>query len=573
MLAFIRMTVATVGRLGDRRQLNVMVRMRDGTQLATDIFYPPTQDGERRPVLLHRTPYGKHGRGTAPQRFLDAGYIVALQDVRGRHDSQGEFTPMLNEGPDGYDTIEWLAAQPWSNGRIGTFGGSYSGWAQWAAAKEQPAHLAAMAVSVTAGKFGRQEVWDHGVLMLTALNWLVVAGGGRILQETWMSDWRATYEHLPLIEMPEVLGRDLPVWREWMAHPGLDDYWKPVLYGDADFAAIDVPTLHVSGWFDGNLPASVWFYEQLRLHSPARDRQALVLGPWDHVGSGSDLTPTEFDGHDFGAAAQVDMTAVRIAWYDRWLRDDESAEVTGSQVFVTGVDAWRDARDWPSASRAEYWYLHSDGDANGDRPGGTLAREPAGAEPGDAYVYDPADPLVLYENWDIYGSLTNSEMPKRESVRDMTRLVSRKDALVYTSEPIATELDVIGNPAVSLWAATDGPDTDWFVWLHDVDEAGVSIEVSRGHLRARFHESLGHETLLEPGQPYEFDIDLHPLAHRFRTGHRLRMVVASSNFPRYDRNLNTDAPLGYGTQMRVATNSVLHDAAHPSCVVLPVVAE
>jgi putative CocE/NonD family hydrolase len=564
------MTDGPGGRLGAGRLLNVMVPMRDGIELATDLFFPVMAPGERRPVLLTRTPYGKHARGDGLQRFLDAGYILALQDVRGRHDSQGEFTPMLNEGPDGYDAIEWAAAQPWSDGRIGTFGGSYSGWTQWAAAKERPPHLEAMTVTVTAGKFGRQEVWDHGIFMLTALNWLVFAGGGRVLQETWMSDWRAAYQHLPMIEMPALLDRTLPAWRDWMDHPGLDAYWKPVLYDDADFAAVEVPTLHVSGWFDGNVPATAWFYEQLRTHSPAREQQALVLGPWDHVGAGADMTPSTFDGHDFGTAAAVDMVAMKIAWYDRWLRADETAAVTGSRVFVTGADTWRDVPRWPHPDGEEVWHLRSDGHANGDLAGGTLTPESPSSEPADRYQYDPADPLVLYDSWDLYGHRTSTEIPKPEPVRNMTRLVTRADTLVYTTEPIAQPLDVIGNPHLSLWAATDGPDTDWFVWLHDVDDAGISIEVSRGQLRGRFHKSLERESLLVPGRPYEFRIELHPMAHQFRTGHRLRVVIASSNFPRYDRNLNTAAPLGYGTEMRVATNTVLHDAQHPSRVLLPV---
>lgn len=556
-------------RLGAHRQLNVMVPMRDGTRLATDLFFPNTP-GEPRPVLLSRTPYGKLLRRPDWHRYLAAGYVLAVQDVRGRHDSDGEFYPVMNEGLDGYDTIEWLAAQPWCNGRVGTMGGSYSGWVQWAAARERPAHLQAMAVSVTAGKFGRQEMWDHGVFMLTALNWLVLTGGGRVLQETWMSDWRAAYEHLPMIEMPQVLGRDLPAWRDWMDHPGLDDYWKSVCYEEADFASVDLPVLHVTGWFDGNLPATVWFYEQMRRHSPASNRQALIVGPWDHLGAGDDQSPREFDGHDFGSEAAVDLTALRLRWFDRWLRDDEGAADIDTRVFVTGVDRWLEAPDWPN-SRASVWHLHSDGTANGHLGGGRLDLAAPVAEPADTYRYDPLKPIVLYENWDLYGHVTNDQVPTREPVRDMTRLVGREDVLAYTSEGLEEDLETGGTPQVSLWASTDGPDTDWFVWLHDVCPDGSSIEVSRGHLRARFHESLARESFLEPGQPYEFRITLHPLAHRFHRGHALRLVVGSSNFPRYDRNLNSGEALGYGTRPRVATNTVLHDTLHPSHVVLPVV--
>jgi uncharacterized protein len=548
-------------RPGAARRLNVMVPTRDGVRLATDLFLPPGWDEEPLPVLLLRTPYGKANRVASAARYVDAGYVVAVQDVRGRGDSDGMFTPMFQEGPDGYDAIEWLAGQPWCNGAVGTMGGSYEGWAQWAAARELPPHLQAMAVSVTAGKVGRQEIWHHGTVLLTALNWLA-AVSGRVVQQTWLSDWRAAYEHLPLAEMPDVLGRDLPLWREWLEHPAVDHYWEPLVLHDKHFAEINVPVLHVSGWYDGNVWATTWFYEQMRAHSPAADRQALVLGPWDHRSAAMETSQQQYGDHDFGVAACVDLAGARVAWFDRWLKGDVDAVPPTSRVFVTGADTWRAAESWPRAQETASWFLAAHGCLDTTSPG----------EQGqDEFRYDPAKPLVLYEHWDVYGPATNAEVVPREDVRVAPELGGREDVLLYESDPLADAMLVVGNARAVLHAATDGPDTDWFVWLHDVDQRGTAVDVAHGQLRARFHRSLEREELLDPGRVYELVLELSPMAHRFAPGHRLRVVVASSNFPRYDRNLNTGGRLGFDTEMRVATNTVHHAPGLESRVELPVV--
>lgn len=537
-----------------------MVPTRDGTGLATDVFLPVGWDTAPGPALLLRTPYGKSNRVASAARYVDAGYVVALQDVRGRGDSDGTFTPLFNEGPDGFDAIEWLAEQPWCNGAVGTMGGSYEGWAQWSAARERPPHLKAMAVSVTAGKTGRQEIWHHGTVLLTALNWLA-AVSGRVVQQTWLSDWRAAYEHLPLVEMPDILGRPLPLWRQWLEHPALDEYWEPLVMRAPQFAGIDVPVLHVSGLFDGNIWATTWFYEQMRAHSPAGDRQALVIGPWDHRSAALEQSEQQYGGYDFGPSASVDLAGARLAWFDRWLRADGQVEVPTSRVFVTGSDEWRRATSWPQSDEVVPWFL-------GDQ--GRLQRTASLDEGKDEFRYDPADPLVLYENWDVYGPATNAEVARREDLRAAPDLGGRPDTLVYDSGPLENALLVVGNPRVVLHASTDGPDTDWFVWVHDVDESGAATDVAHGQLRARFHRSLHEEQLLEPGRCYEFVVEVSPTAHLFASGHRIRVVVASSNFPRYDRNLNTGGRLGFDTEMRVATNAVHRAPGRASRVELPV---
>ena len=555
---------ATVQRAETR--MNVMIGMRDGVRLATDVYRP--RGAGPTPVLLCRTPYGKNRDVEAIVPYLRAGYAVALQDVRGRHDSEGEWRPFFAEGTDGFDTIEWLAAQPWCDGAVGTFGASYSGWTQWAAARERPPSLRAMASAVTAGRWMQQEVWHNGVLFLVTLNWHALVSG-RTLQNTWTSDWHEVFGHLPLRTMDAAAGRDLPAWREWLDHPCLDEYWKDLVFTADDFRAVDVPALHVSGWFDGNLGASVFFYAGMRDHSPAAAAQALVLGPWDHAGAGGNAGPATYAGDDFGAAAALDLAAERVRWFDRHLRGGSAGEPAAARVFTTGSDAWASAAAWPPPTAVTPLFL-TDG-AAGAAGAGRLVSQPPSAAATATYRYDPDDPLVLIDNWDVYGPALNPAIPAREPVRAPRRILERDDVVVYTGAPLDADVEVAGWPQARLFASSDGPDTDWFVWLHDVDADGRSVDVARGQLRARFHASLAREELLTPDQVYEFVVELSPLAHVFRRGHRIRLLVSSSNFPRYDRNPNTGAPLGQDTATRVARNTIHQHGCHASAVELPVV--
>lgn len=547
---------------GVRPHLNVMVPMRDGLSLATDVYRPERQSGPL-PVLLMRTPYGKAIRAHLAERHTAGGYVVAIQDVRGRGDSEGTFRPLFQEPEDGYDTIEWLARQPWCTGEVGTFGGSYEGWAQWAAAKAGPPSLKAMAVSVTAGKTGRQEIWHQGTLLLTTLNWLT-AVSGRVVQPTWVSDWKAAFEHLPVSEMPTVLGRDLPLWQEWLEHPGLDDYWRPILLDETDFQRIDIPVMHVSGWYDGSLWATAWFYEQMRSHSPAAQRQTLVLGPWDHSSAAMERSARSYGGHDFGPEAEVDLGGERLRWFDRWLKADSQVVAPASRVFVTGVDRWASAEHWAEPPRPLSLHVQAEGG---------LAEEPAACPGADAYDYDPAKPLVLYDNWDIYGSATNADVARREELRLAPDVTERPDVLTYTSAQLSEAVTVMGNPVLHLWAETDGADTDWFAWLQDVGPDGEVLQTAQGQLRARFHRSLEREELLEPGRTYCFRVELSPTAHCFAAEHRVRLMVSSSNFPRYDRNLNTGGRLGFESEGRVARNTLRFGPEHPTRLDLPVRAD
>lgn len=556
----------------DIKQFGAMVPMRDGVPLAADLHFPRAgPDGGPYPALLCRTPYGRQRilHGTDP--YTAAGYVVIMQDVRGRGDSEGRWRPLFDEGRDGYDTVEWVADQPWCDGRVGTFGSSYPGYVQFAAAKERPPHLRAMAVSVPAGRFGEQEIWDRGVLALMDLGWLAVVSG-RGLQSTSLIDWERVYRHLPVREMDSVLGRDMPDWREWIDHPCLDDYWREIRLDENDFGRIDVPVLHVGGWFDANLWGTMFFFEGMRRHSPAAACQALIIGPWEHGSAGGDAPPPmTVSSLRFPPDSSLELGPLRLEWFDRWLKGAVAAGApVGSRVYETGSHRWVADDTWPVAGPATVLHLSSGGRANTFAGDGRL-RVAITTEPAyDEFVYDPEDPLQMLSHWDHMGSVTDPGVSPIAIPVDMRPAERRDDVLVYTSEQLEAEALVHGEPTVILYAASDCPDTDLFCWLTDVDDRGASIDVSHGHVRARFRNSLAREELLEPGYTYEMRVDMRPLAHAFLPGHRIRLLVSSSFFPVYDRNPNTaDAP-GTASTLRRARNRIHHGGAHPSRVELPV---
>jgi putative CocE/NonD family hydrolase len=539
--------------------------MRDGVRLAADVVLPapPDRTGPL-PALLTRTPYGRQ-RFLADARFLAGhGYAVVLQDVRGRYDSDGEWYPFRNEGPDGFDAIEWVARQPWCTGAVGMFGGSYGGWTQWIAARERPPHLGAMASTAAGGQWLREFPYDGGMLSLVALGWLNLTAD-RTLQDSVSVDWERVCHHLPVRTMDEAAGRRLPVWRELVDHPTLAEEWRSLALTGDDFARIDVPVLHITGWYDSDQPGALAFYEGMLAHSPAAEAQEIWIGPWDH--GGTRHPRPRLDGVDFGASSTPDLGLLRLAWFDRWLRDRPGGSDAGDRAhwFLTGTCAWRHGPVWPPPAKAMMLYLCSGG--SGDRSPGELAlaarppTEPATA----AYAYDPAEPAIGSHSFDFYSD------PELDPMLECSALDDREDVVVFTGEPLDRPLAVAGRPRSVLYASSDGPDTDWVVSVQDVEPGGRSVLVSRGRLRARFRESLDREVLMTPGQVHEHRIDLSATGHVFRPGHRVRVTVRSSDFPEFDRNPNTGGPLYRETSLRVAHNAVHCGGQSPSHVVLPVV--
>ncbi|MCW4050955.1 MAG: CocE/NonD family hydrolase [Candidatus Bathyarchaeota archaeon] len=541
------------------------VPMRDGVNLSADV-YMPDEEGSY-PTIVIGTPYDNTMKSHVDMArfFVKHGYTFVVYDVRGRHDSEGEFYPFFNEGPDGHDLVEWTAEQPWSNGKIGMMGGSYRGWIQWATAKERPPHLTTMVPTATGGKYMEEFPFFNGIPCLWMLGWLNFVGA-RTNQNTAAPsvDWERVYNQLPLETMPEALGRDLPVWNEWLSHPDLDEFWKAINFTDDDFKGIDLPILHITGYYDGDQPGALHYYDNTVRYSPAKDKQYMLIGPWDHPGT---RFPQRYlGGVDFTNTAVMNMAEVHLAWFDRWIKGkgNEVDKWPKTKYFVMGENKWVKDNDYWAPSKASYtdYYLHSNGNANTLRGDGALSKEKPKDEPNDTYTYNPKNPVIPGVGFDFYGE-------RDEPPLDSRYLLRKDDYLVYTSDHLKEAVTVAGRPIAELYCSSDCVDTDWFVYLMDVHPDGRSILVSRGLLRARYRNGLEKQELMNPETVYKFTLEMNSTCVKYLEGHSIRIAVTSSEFPRYARNNNTGKPIASDTEMRIAHNKVHHMAAYPSVVKLP----
>jgi putative CocE/NonD family hydrolase len=561
---------------GVRIRSNVGVPMRDGVRLSADLFVP---DGDGPfPTVLIRTPYDNTLPGhVARARVLaDRGYAVVLQDVRGRFDSEGVYTPFRNEGPDGFDTQEWIGAQAWSNGRIGMIGGSYEGWTQWTTMPLGSRFLTATVPSVMATNLHRGLVYRGGALNLGVLLTWGLRTSGHSRQRVDDLDWTEAFRTLPLARTAIAAAQDIPHWRDWLAHEGEDDWWAP-LDLDAHWEDVATPALLTGGWYDLYSSDTFTSFAGLRTRGQGNARRSrLLVGAWPHDLSSSTTT----GGVDFGARSLVDLDGLENRWLDRWLRDEANGvdEEPPVRVFVMGENRWRDFDAWPVPGAApQPWYLHSGGSANTLQGDGTLSPSAPGDEPADRFVYDPDYPVQTHGGCNCCQPDIIPWGPY-----DQRDLEMRSDVLVYTSAPLERPLTVIGPVRVVLWAATDGPDTDWTAKLVDVRPSGFAANLCDGIVRARWRRAQAADASaadrltpvpVTPGEATRYEIDLMVTGNTFLPGHRVRIEISSSNFPRFDRNPNTGAPLATASEVRRARQTVLHDAAHPSHVILPVVAD
>jgi hypothetical protein len=548
-----------------RIQFNQRIPMRDGITLSADIFYPhDAGESKKNPVILTRTPYMKLSEGmlVPAKYFAEHGYIFVAMDVRGRGDSDGEFIPYINEGLDGYDAIEWCASQPWSDGNVGTIGSSYPGRIQWLAALHQPPHLRAMVVRVTPSDPFVET--PTGLPSPMHLCWLHFVSG-RTNQSMQAVDWSEVYEHLPILTMDEQIARSIPHWRTDIEHPQLDDYWEPLCYQNK-FERINVPVLHISGWYDDEQIGTPLNYIGMTTRGAtpeARIAQKLLMGPWGHqVNSVSKLGEV-----DFGPQALIDLRTEELRWFDRWLKgttNEPSTEESPVRVFVMGTNEWRDEREWPLA-RTQWipYYLHSHGRANSRFGDGILSTgSPSAPEPPDNYRYDPARPVPF---------ITDPTSSQVGGPDDYSAIERRDDVLVYVTEPLSQDIEVTGPIRVDLYASSSAPDTDFTAKLVDIWPNGFTQRLCDGIVRTRFRNGMDHPSLIEPGKIYHYSIDCWNTSQVFKTGHRIGLEISSSAFPKYDRNLNTGAPLGKTVEMIVAEQRIYHDEEHPSAIILPLI--
>ena len=547
-----------------RIQIDVKVPMRDGVLLSADI-YRPQADGPF-PSLLVRTIYDNQwDRYLAwAVRFVERGYAVVLQDCRGRHDSDGAWEPYIHEAEDGYDTQQWIGGQAWCDGTIGTFGVSYLGFTQ-----TLPAPLRSPYVKGLVPIAGQQDNFGHfyidGALQLhVALNFINMAG--RTMQRGSRSLMNSDefYRRLPLVSaMDEIV--DLPFYRQIIEHSTFDDFWKGYSLRER-YGEVETPAYFITGWYDNLVHESFKLYRgwsQRARSTEARELTKLLVGPWSHQNIGS---AEPFGDVGFGSEAHLDIVDEQLRWFDRRLkgRDNGIDDEPPIRVFVMGANRWRDAYEWPlPETQFTRYYLHSRGRANSLHGNGTLSAAAPGEELPDGFTYDPNDPVPTVGGPILF--LADSGPWDR-------RLVQRRDdVLVYTSAVLEDAVEVTGPVTLTLYAASSAPDTDFTATLVDLHPDGRAIILCEGLRRARFRASIETPKLIEPGQVYEYQIDLWETSNVFKVGHRIRLEVSSSNFPRLDRNLNTGHRPGMDSEMQPAEQTILHDAQRPSHLTLPII--
>ncbi len=564
---------------------NVEVPMRDGTVLRADM-YRPAEDGKY-PVLLSRTPYDKsmaNGQGNPAVRLASAGYVVLLQDCRGRFASDGDFYPFLHEMDDGYDSVEWAAAQPWSTGKVGMFGPSYVGATQWLAAASQPPHLVTIVPAVTDcnyhdGWFYQSGAFCLGFVLAWTLNNLGLTGITRLdlpaerkveLMHRVMrdvDDAANVMRRLPLNDFPDFLETGLAgYYGDWLANPSDGEYWSR--WNVARFhERITVPVLAIGGWYDLFTKGTLLNFTGMRSNGGselARKHQRLIMGPWSHTTPlfGPAQGDHAFGIHSLGAVQDLDGQTLR--WFDHWMKgvDNGVAEDPPLTVFTIGAGEWQPASDWPlPGTRFTSYYFHSGGSANSDGGDGTLSPEAPGDEPSDSYAYDPRDPVPTRGGGTMPGGGAYDQRP----------VEGRHDVLVYSTPPLTQDVEVTGPISVKLFASSTAVDTDFTAKLVDVSPDGYALNLADNIVRARYRDSLERPELMEPGREYGFTIDLLGTSNLFRTGHRIRLEVSSSNFPRFDRNANTGGDPATETRLVPALQTVYHDSGRPSHVVLPII--
>jgi putative CocE/NonD family hydrolase len=562
---------------------SVAMKTRDGVTLRADI-YRPAGEGKF-PTLLQRTPYNKSSTADFARKAAARGYLVVVQDVRGRYSSEGEWYAFKHETEDGYDTVEWAAALPNSNGKVGMFGGSYVGATQMLAAIGHPPHLAGICPVVTASNYHENWTYQGGAFE----QWFNESWTSGLAQDTLNrvirdnTNARIGATVLPLNQYPvfnidppqnaaALTGVLAPYFLDWLAHPTYDDYWKRWSI-EENFQNITVPALTVAAWYDIFQGGSLRNYLGIKAHGgteAARNGQKLLVTIGGHAGTGRKIGAV-----DFGPAAeQFDEDDVTLEWYDYLLQGKQNRFATGkpARIFVMGRNEWRDEDAWPlERAKPTRYLLMSANHANSASGDGVLSTKAVSIEPpvesSDTFVYDPANPVPT-----VGGPLCCDWEHLAPGPRDQREVEARPDVLVYSTPPLDADLEVTGPVTLDLFAKSSVIDTDFTAKLVDVGPDGTAMNLTEGILRARYRESTtGAPQPITPGQVYEYKIDLWSTSNVFLKGHKIRLEVSSSNFPRFDRNLNTGKDARTDATMVKATNTILHGNAHPSALILPVV--
>ncbi len=571
-------TVLNAAPVAIEKIAHVRVPMRDGVRLDTSIFRPVGPG--RFPAILVRTPYDKGedllpGYGT----FIDHGYAVVLQDVRGRSKSEGSFDALDQEGPDGYDTLTWIGHQGWSDSKVGMAGGSYLGIAQWKLALLNHPNLKAIFPVVSGGDDYLDRFYSTGGASKL---------GHRLL---WLSEnlrasgveqpkFRDFVFHLPLRTADRAAtGQTLSLYQNILDHPTYDAFWKNLSVREK-LDRIRIPVFSVGGWYDNFVESDLAAFSALnKVPGRTNGTHRILIGPWPHNMS------SKFAGIDYGLDSSAPIRAYQIEWFDHWLKGapevghhhlagtwhEVRSEVANApvQIFVMGANRWRDEQEWPLArARNISFYLTGKGRANGLKGDGGLEWQVPKKNKVDSFAYDPKNPVPT-----VGGAVCCTPKIFPWGPLDQRTVEARDDVLVYSSQPLARELEVTGPVKMVLYASTSALDTDFTAKLVDVFPGGEARNLTDGMLRLRYRHGLDHATLAQPGEIYPITIDVGVTSNVFLAGHRIRVEISSSNFPRFDRNPNTGRPVADETVLKKALQNVQHGPKYPSHILLPVVPE
>jgi putative CocE/NonD family hydrolase len=548
----------------------VKAAMRDGVILRADIYRPRAEG--KFPVLLQRTPYDKNNSFHFGMMAAAKGYVTVIQDTRGRYTSDGEWYVFKHESDDGYDTVEWAAALPFSDGRVGMFGGSYVGATQMLAAIAHPPHLAGICPIVTASNYHNGWTYQGGAFE----QWFNESWTSALAQDTMNrilktdTNARLGENVLPLSKYPlfnavpgtqELMSAAAPYFLDWLAHPDYDDYWKRWSI-EENYASIQVPALTIAAWYDIFQGGSLKNYQGMLTkagNEAARRNQKLLVVIGGHAGSGRKIGDLDFGP----AAAQFNEEDAILEWYDYLFHGVKNRFASGKPVrlFVMGTNVWRDEEAWPLARARNTKFFLLNGSA-----GSLLATSMAPWKASESYVYDPMNPVPT-----TGGPLCCDAEQLGAGPRDQRAVEARADVLRYSTPVLTQDTEVTGPVTLELYASSSAVDTDFTAKLVDVWPNGYAQNLTEGIVRAKYRDSASTPVALEPGKVYPFHIDLWSTSNIFRKGHKIRLEVSSSNFPRFDRNLNTDKSAANDQASVKATNTIYHDAKYPSALTLPLV--
>jgi putative CocE/NonD family hydrolase len=552
-------------------QQSVSVKMRDGVALVADVYRPVSE--EKFPVLLERTPYNRTGAARMADELASHGYIVVLQDTRGRFESGGEFYPFRNESADGFDTVEWAAKLDQSNGKVGMFGGSYVGATQMLAAMAAPPHLISIFPFVTASEYYDGWTYQSGAFM----QWFASSWASGLAIDTLRrqadtsqapKEWvnQLPLQDYQLLKTPEV-SLLAPYFRDWLSHERDDAYWQQWRVSD-HYSGMTVMGLHAGGWHDLFLKGSIKNYTGLLKQAAtteARAGQRLIIGPWAHA-------PTSPQGKIgdvvFGKSAVLDQTSTTLKWFDYTLKGIKNEYATSAPVrlFIMGDNVWRDEQEFPLA-RTKYtkYYLRSSKGANTSAGDGELSLTAPGSERPDRFDYDPQNPVPT-----IGGRLCCGQaLPPGPA--DQRPNESRRDVLVFSTAPLSEDVEVTGFVSVDLYAATTAVDTDFTALLADVEPNGYARFLTDGIVRARYRDGVSRISEVVPGKIYKYSIDLWATGNVFKAGHRIRLYISSSNFPRFNRNLNRAEAIFGSSASVIAHQTIYHQTPYGSALTLPII--